>query len=69
MSEISVRAFDAMSQLVDPPAGLGVRDLAGMTKERADAIYAALHLLERLEGDRRDRRKSVNGWRIKRAAT
>lgn len=42
MSDISRRAFDAMSQMN------GTRN-PDMTKERRDAIYAALHELERLE--------------------
>lgn len=54
MSALSVRAFDAMAQLA-PARNPDV------TQERREAIYAALHQLERLEADRRNRRKSLDG--------
>lgn len=67
MSEISVRAFDALAHMSPDP-----RIETADTK----AIAEALHLLERLEADRRNRRKvlskggskarAATAWRIER---
>lgn len=54
MSRVSVRAFDAMAAVVGPQRN------PDMTPARREAIYEALYLLERLEGDRRQRRKRID---------